>query len=83
MRSSYVRNALKNAARGYEPTADDIAFLAADTNSGRGHGRGSSRRSRRPDMARADEYLAWRTHLADLSDEQLEARFWELVEEIT
>ncbi len=34
-------------------------------------------------MARADEYLAWRTHLADLSDEQLEARFWELVDEIT
>jgi D-ornithine 4,5-aminomutase subunit alpha len=33
-------------------------------------------------MARADEYLAWRTHLADLSDEQLEARFWELVEQI-
>ena len=34
-------------------------------------------------MARADEYLAWRTHLADLSEEQLEARFWELVDEIT
>ncbi len=33
-------------------------------------------------MARADEYLAWRTHLADLSEEQLEARFWELVDEI-
>ncbi len=33
-------------------------------------------------MARADEYLAWRTHLADLSDEQLEARFWELVDQI-
>jgi D-ornithine 4,5-aminomutase subunit alpha len=33
-------------------------------------------------MARADEYLAWRTHLADLSDEQLEARFWQLVEQI-
>jgi D-ornithine 4,5-aminomutase subunit alpha len=33
-------------------------------------------------MTRADEYLAWRTHLADLSDEQLEARFWELVEQI-
>jgi D-ornithine 4,5-aminomutase subunit alpha len=33
-------------------------------------------------MARADEYLAWRTHLADLPDEQLEARFWELVEQI-
>ncbi|HSL96500.1 MAG TPA: D-ornithine 4,5-aminomutase subunit OraS [Thermoleophilia bacterium] len=34
-------------------------------------------------MTRADEYLAWRTHLADLSDEQLEARFWELVEQVT
>jgi D-ornithine 4,5-aminomutase subunit alpha len=34
-------------------------------------------------MVRADEYLAWRTHLADLSDEQLEARFWALVDEIT
>ena len=33
MRRSYVRNALKNAPDGYEPTADDIAFLAADTNS--------------------------------------------------
>lgn len=33
-------------------------------------------------MVRADEYLAWRTHLADLSDAQLEARFWELVEKI-
>jgi 2-amino-4-ketopentanoate thiolase beta subunit len=32
MRKSYVRNALKNAPEGYEPTADDIAFLAADTN---------------------------------------------------
>lgn len=31
---------------------------------------------------RADEYLAWRTHLADLSEEQLEERFWELVDEI-
>jgi len=31
---------------------------------------------------RADEYLAWRTHLADLDDEQLEARFWELVDQI-
>jgi len=34
-------------------------------------------------MPRVDEYLAWRTHLADLSDEQLEARFWELVEQVT
>lgn len=33
-------------------------------------------------MARADEYLAWRTHLADLSDAELEARFWKLVDEI-
>ena len=33
MRRSYVRNALKAAGEGYEPTADDIAFLAADTNS--------------------------------------------------
>ena len=33
MRRSYVRNALKAAPEGYRPTADDIAFLAADTNS--------------------------------------------------
>ncbi len=33
MRKSYVRNALKNAPEGYVPTGDDIAFLAADTNS--------------------------------------------------
>ena len=33
MRKSYVRNALKNAPEGYAPTADDIGFLAADTNS--------------------------------------------------
>jgi D-ornithine 4,5-aminomutase subunit alpha len=33
-------------------------------------------------MARADEYLAWRTHLADLSEDDLESRFWELVEQI-
>jgi len=28
-----VRNALKAAPEGYAPTADDLAFLAADTNS--------------------------------------------------
>ncbi len=33
MRASYVRNALKNAPEGYVPTADDVEFLAADTNS--------------------------------------------------
>ena len=33
MRKSYVRNALKNAPEGYAPTAADIVFLAADTNS--------------------------------------------------
>ncbi len=33
MRKSYVRNALKQTPDGYAPTADDIAFLAADTNS--------------------------------------------------
>ncbi len=33
LRRSYVRNALKAAPKGYEPTADDIAFLAADTRS--------------------------------------------------
>lgn len=33
-------------------------------------------------MARADEYLAWRTHLAEYSDEQLETTFWDLVEQI-
>jgi cysteine synthase len=33
MRASYVRNALKHAPEGYEPTAADIEFLAEDTNS--------------------------------------------------
>ncbi len=33
MRKSYVRNALTHAPEGYAPTADDIEFLAADTNS--------------------------------------------------
>ena len=32
MRASYVRNALKHAPEGYEPTPEDVAFLAADTN---------------------------------------------------
>jgi hypothetical protein len=33
MRKSYVRNALSHAPEGYAPTAEDIEFLAADTNS--------------------------------------------------
>lgn len=33
MRRSYIRNALAHAGEGYEPTAEDIAFLAEDTNS--------------------------------------------------
>jgi hypothetical protein len=33
MRRSYVRNALAHAGEGYVPTAGDIEFLAADTNS--------------------------------------------------
>jgi hypothetical protein len=33
MRKSYVRNAVKNAPADYTPTAADIEFLAADTNS--------------------------------------------------
>jgi 2-amino-4-ketopentanoate thiolase beta subunit len=33
MRRSYVRNALKHAGEDYVPTAEDIEFLAADTNS--------------------------------------------------
>jgi len=33
LRRSYVRNALQHAGEGYVPTADDIAFLAADTHS--------------------------------------------------
>lgn len=32
MRRSYIRNAVAAAPAGYEPTAADIAFLAADTN---------------------------------------------------
>lgn len=32
MRRSYVRNALSHAPEGYVPTAEDIEFLAADTN---------------------------------------------------
>jgi D-ornithine 4,5-aminomutase subunit alpha len=34
-------------------------------------------------MAREDTYLEWRGHLAGLDDEELEARFWTLVNEIT
>ena len=33
-------------------------------------------------MAREDTYLQIRGHLAELSDEQLEARFWELAQEV-
>jgi hypothetical protein len=33
LRHSYVRNALSHAGEGYVPTAEDITFLAADTNS--------------------------------------------------
>lgn len=34
-------------------------------------------------MKRADDYLIRREHLKDLSDEQLHARFWDLVGELT
>jgi len=33
-------------------------------------------------MAREDTYLQIRGHLAELSDEQLEARFWELARQV-
>ena len=33
-------------------------------------------------MAREDTYLQIRGHLAELSDEQLEARFWELAQQV-
>ena len=33
-------------------------------------------------MAREDTYLQVRGHLAELSDEQLEARFWELAQRV-
>ncbi len=33
LRRSYVRNALAHAGEGYAPTAEDVAFLAQDTNS--------------------------------------------------
>jgi cysteine synthase len=33
LRASYVRHALEHAGEGYVPTPEDIAFLAADTNS--------------------------------------------------
>ena len=32
MHRSYVRNALSHAPEGYEPTPEDIVFLAEDTN---------------------------------------------------
>ena len=38
--------------------------------------------SRRPEMAREDTYLQIRGHLAELTDEQLEARFWELAQRV-
>ena len=34
-------------------------------------------------MERSDDFEARRAHLADLSEEQLEARFWELAGKIT
>lgn len=34
-------------------------------------------------MAREDTYQEWRGHLAGLGDDELEARFWALVNEIT
>lgn len=33
-------------------------------------------------MKRADDFENRRTHLADLTEEQLEARFWELAEKV-
>jgi len=33
-------------------------------------------------MPREDTYLEWRAHLADLTDEELEARFWELTRQV-
>ena len=33
LRRSYIRNALSHAPEGYEPSAEDVAFLAEDTNS--------------------------------------------------
>ena len=33
-------------------------------------------------MAREDTYLQIRGHLAELSDEQIEARFWELAQQV-
>jgi len=33
-------------------------------------------------MAREDTYLEWRGHLAGLTDEELEARFWELAQQV-
>jgi 2-amino-4-ketopentanoate thiolase beta subunit len=33
MRRSYIRNALQHAPEGYEPTPEDVQFLAEDTNS--------------------------------------------------
>lgn len=33
-------------------------------------------------MERADDFAARRAHLADLSDEQLKARFWELAAKV-
>ncbi len=45
MRRSYVRNALAHAGEGYTPTAEDIEFLAADTNSDPSNSRGDDRRT--------------------------------------
>ncbi len=44
--------------------------------------RPSSPSSRRREMSREDTYLQIRGHLAELSDEQLEARFWELAQQV-
>ena len=83
MRKSYVRNALKHAPAGYAPTADDIDFLAADTNSDAAAVEALVAELKEALRWRAeDTYAQARGHLAGLSDEQLEARFWELVEQI-
>ena len=82
MRASYVRNALAARRRGLR------AHSRRHRVPGRRHEHPTrttveatlGRSSRRPEMVREDTFRRCRAHLAGLTDEQLEARFWELAQ---
>ena len=82
MRASYVRNALKHAPEGYVPTAEDIAFLAEDTNTDAATVEDDHRRAQGGLEWHARTRSSTRTAPRGLTDEELEARFWELAQEV-